>query len=130
MVAPACTSKCEPLDVFINKPFKGVLRNCWQDYAADSVTNLTGEEQNSEKFKLTLLSRQAIVNCVAEGFSYLQSHLEMIEKLFSVCGITTHNPQKLRNDEFLRRIMQHVNDKIHEEEGLLEECDVDLFYNT
>ena len=54
----------------------------------------------------------------------------MIEKLFSVCGITTHNPQKVWNDEFLRRIMQHVNEKIHEEEeGLLEEWDVDPFCN-
>ena len=106
-----------------------MLNECWQDYVADRVTNLTGEEQNSEKFKLPSLSRQAIINWVAEGFSYLQSHLEMIEKLFSVCGITTHNPQKLRNDEFLRRIMQHVNEKIHEEEGVLEEYDVDPFYN-
>ena len=112
------------------KPFKGVLRNCWEDYVADIVTNLSEEEQNSEKFKLPSPSRQAIVNWVAEGFSYLQSHPEMIEKSFSVCGITTHNPQKVRNDEFLRSIMQNVNEKIHEEEeGLLEECDEDPFYN-
>ena len=43
-------------------------------------------------------------------------------------GITTHNPQTMRNDEFLRRIMQNFNEKIHEEEeGLLEECDEDPF---
>ena len=54
----------------------------------------------------------------------------MIEKSFSVCGITTHNLQKVRNDEFLRSIMQNVNEKIHEEEeGLLAECDKDPFYN-
>ena len=47
----------------------------------------------------------------------------MIEKSFSVCGITTNNPQKVRNDEFLRSMMQNVNEKIYEEEkGLLEEC--------
>ena len=130
MVPPGCTSKCQPLDVCINKPFKGVLRNCWQDYVADIVTNLSGEEQNSEKFKLPSLSRQAIVNWVAEGFSYLQSHTKMTEKSFSVCGIRTHNPQKLRNDEILRSIMQNVNEKIREEqEGLFEECDEDPFYN-
>ena len=54
----------------------------------------------------------------------------MIEKSFSVCGIATHNPQKKRNDEFLRSTMQNVNEKIHEgEEGLLEERDEDPFYN-
>ena len=45
MVPPGCTSKCQPLDVCINKPFKGVLRNCWEDYVADTVTNLSEEEQ-------------------------------------------------------------------------------------
>ena len=78
------------------------------------------KEQNREKFKLPSPSRQAIVNLIAEGFSYLQIHPEMIEKSFSVCGIITHNPQNVRNDEFLRSIMQKVNEKIHEEEeGLL-----------
>ena len=28
MVTPGCTSKGQPLDVCINKPFKGVLSNC------------------------------------------------------------------------------------------------------
>ena len=62
MVPPGCTSKCQPLDVCINKPFKGVLRNCWKDYVADIVTNLSEEERNREKFKLPSPSRQAIVN--------------------------------------------------------------------
>ena len=115
MVPPGCTSKCHPLDVCIYKHFKGVLRNCWEDYVADIVTNLSEEEQNSEKFKLPSPSREALVNWVAEGFSYLQSHPEMIEKSFSVCGITIHNPQKVRNDECLRSIMQNVNEQFHEE---------------
>ena len=34
MVPPVCTWKYQPLDVCINKPFKGVLRNCWEDYVA------------------------------------------------------------------------------------------------
>ena len=130
MVTLGCTQNCQPLDVCINKLFKGVLRNCWKDYVADIVTNLLEEEQNSEKFKLSSPSTKAIVNWVAEGFSNLQSCPEMIEKYFSVCGITIHNPQKVRNDEYLRSIMQNVNDEIHEvEEGPLEECDEDPFYN-
>ena len=59
-----------------------------------------------------------------------KSHPEMIEKSFSVCRITTHDQQKVRNDEFLRSIMQNVNEENHEEEeGLLEECDEDPFFN-
>ena len=112
MVPPGCTSKCHPLDVCIYKHFKGVLRNCWEDYVADIVTNLSEEEQNNKKFKLPLPFRPAIVNWVAEGFSYLESHPEMMKKSFSVCEIRTHNLQKVRNDEFLRSIMQNVNEKI------------------
>ena len=76
------------------------------------MTNLSEEEQNSEKLKLPSPSRQAIIKWVTEGFSYLQSHPETTEKSFSVCGITTHNLQKVRNDKFLRSIMQNVNEKI------------------
>ena len=94
MVPPGCTWKCEPLDVCINKPFKCVLRNCWKDYVVDIVTSHSEEEQNSEKFKPPSPSRQTIVNWIAEGFSYLQSHPEMIEKSFSVCGITSAESEK------------------------------------
>ena len=47
MVSPGCNLKCQSLDVCIHKPFKDVLRNCWEDYVADIVTN-PSEEQNSE----------------------------------------------------------------------------------
>ena len=60
MVPPGCT--CQLLDICISKPFKCVLRNCWEDYVAGILTNLSEEEQNSEKFKLPSPSRHAIVN--------------------------------------------------------------------
>ena len=62
MVSPGGTSKCQPLDVCISKPFKCVLRNCWEDYVAGILTSLSEEEQNCEKFKLPSPSRHAIVN--------------------------------------------------------------------
>ena len=125
MMPPGCTSKCQPLDVCIYKHFKGVLRNCWEDYVADIVTSLSEEEQNSEKLKLPSPSRQAIVNWVA-----LTEPSRNDRKVF-FC-MWNNNPQssESENDEFLRSIMQNVNEKIHEEEeGLLEECDEDPFYN-
>ena len=81
------------------------------------MINLSEEEQISEKFKLSSPSSQTIVNWVAEDFSYFT------ESSRNDSRITTHNPQEMRNDEFLRSIMQNFNEKIHEEEeeGLLEE---------
>ena len=46
----------------------------------------------------------------------------MIENSFRVCGITTNDPGKVRNDEFLKKIMSSVKDKLtDEEEELLED---------
>ena len=32
MIPPECTSKCQPIDVCINKLFKAILRKCWVTY--------------------------------------------------------------------------------------------------
>ena len=61
------------------------------------------------KFKLPSPSRQAIVNWVAEGFSYSPSHPEMIEKSFSVCGITTRMSMK----KFMKKDYLKNARKIH-----------------
>ena len=114
------TTTCLYKQTFL-KPF---LRNCWEDYVADFVTSLLEEEQNSEKFKI-------LYSELGWGRLFLLTESSRNDrKVFSVCGITTHKLQKVRNDKFLRSIMQNLNEKIHEEEkGLLEECDEDPFYN-
>ena len=44
--------------------------------------------------------------------------------LFCVCGITTNDPGKARNDEFLKKIMNSVKGKlVDEEEEILEDED-------
>ena len=48
----------------------------------------------------------------------------IVENFFRVCGITTNDPGKVRNDEFLKKIMNSVKDKLaDEEEELLEDGD-------
>ena len=48
----------------------------------------------------------------------------MIKNSFSVCGITTNDPGKVRNDEFLKKIINSVKEKLSdEEEKLLEDED-------
>ena len=71
-----------------------------------------------------MASRRDIVNWVAEGSNYLKNHPDVIENLFRVCGITTNNPDKVRNDEFLKKIKNSVKDKLaDEEEELLKDED-------
>ena len=65
----------------ISKPFKGVLRNFWENYVANTVINLPETEQQREIFKIPSPSRQDIVNWIAEGINYLKSHPEMVNSL-------------------------------------------------
>ena len=51
----------------------------------------------------------------------MKNHPDMIENLFLVCGITTNDHGKVRNDEFLKKIMNSVKDKLEEEEVLEDE---------
>ena len=46
-----------------------------------------------------------------------------IRRSFRVCGITTNDPGKVRNDEFLKKIMNSVKDKLADEEEPLEDKD-------
>ena len=47
----------------------------------------------------------------------------MIENSFRVCGTTKNNPGKIRNDEFLKKIMNPVKDRSADEVELLENED-------
>ena len=67
-------------------------------------------------------SRQDIVNWIAEGMNYLKNHPHVIKNSFRVCGITTNDTGKVRNDEFLKKIMNSLKVKLaDEEEELLED---------
>ena len=37
MIQAGCSSKCQPMDVCINKPFKANLRKCWVGYVAKMI---------------------------------------------------------------------------------------------
>ena len=51
----------------------------------------------------------------------MKNHADIVENSFSVCGITTNGPGKVRNDEFLKKIINSVKGKLAgEEEELLE----------
>ena len=71
--------------------------------------------------------RQDIVNWIAEGINYLKNHPDVIENSFRVCGITANTPDKARNDEFLKKIMNFVKDKLEDEEEKLLEDEKDIF---
>ena len=63
-VPTGCTSKLQPLNVCINKPFKFILRECWEDHVVKAVKDAGDEANNNPSFKPSSPTRQDIVNRV------------------------------------------------------------------
>lgn len=82
VIPGGCTSKIQPLDVCLNKPFKSILRRKWVEFIDSQVaTDLNPE-------KLTAASKQKCCEWIREGVDYIQDHEEMVKKAFLVCGIS------------------------------------------
>lgn len=130
-VPAGCTSKVQVLDVSLNRPFKSVLTECWEDYVLDLVNEAESADLNDPNFKLSAPSRQHIVDWVQKGYDYLVLKKEMVAKAFEVCGVTTTDPRKIRNDEFHKNVMEKVvedvraweNETLDDDDPFAEESD-------
>ena len=64
------------------------------------------------------MTESLLTNAIAKNYP------NFIENSFRACGITTNDPGKVRNDEFFKKIMNSVKDKLADEgEELLEDED-------
>lgn len=102
-VPAGCTSKCQPMDVCLNKPFKAVLRKCWVQYVSSVVESFS--EGSDGKSKIPVPTRQHMINWVKEGYNYLAQNKEMVKRSFEVCGITSSNPERFRSGKFYELCM-------------------------
>ena len=49
MISPGCKSKCQSMDVCINKPFKAILRKCWVTYISKIIEQIPATTPESTK---------------------------------------------------------------------------------
>lgn len=63
-VPAGCTFKVQPFRVCFIKPFKSILKVCWDDHIIKEVTDAGKEVNNNHSFKLSSPNRQAIINWV------------------------------------------------------------------
>ena len=104
MPKPGCTSKCQPMDVCLNKAFKAILRKCWVNYISIVVETFPDASQD-HSFKVPTPTRQQMVDWVKEAFDYLTRSQEMVKHSFEVCGITVSDTEKVRNADFYKRML-------------------------
>ena len=122
-IPAGCTSKCQPMDVCLNKPFKAFLRKCWVYYILSVVETFPDASQDPS-LNIPTPTRQQMVDWVKEAFDYLTRNQEMVKDSFEVCGITVSDTEKVRNADFYKRYM---NDALESLGNEVEEEDDDPF---
>ena len=126
MIPAGCTSKCQPMDVCINKPFKAILRKCWVEHVSKAIEEMPSPSSATD-YKLPPPTRQDIVNWVEKAHKTLSDDKEMVRKSFDVCGITTTDPLRVRSGAFYKQCMSKASSLLQEEEE--EEQDQDDPFN-
>ena len=113
MIPAGCTSKCQPMDVCINKQFKANLRKLWVEYVAKMI-----DEKNDQ---IPQPSCQHMVDCVEEAYNAISSDIGMVKRSFYVCGITSTNKNKFRNGSFYKSFMENAFKHLEDEDDIDED---------
>ena len=83
-VPPGCTSRVQPLDVSINKPFKHAIREQFEKHLSENLHLYTEN-------KLPVSERRVLTTkWVAEGWEKALQNKEIIKRSFVKCAIS-HN---------------------------------------
>ena len=122
-IPPGCTSKVQPLDVSINKPFKDYLRTQCGKYRDENIELYISN-------KLTASKRRVLVTkLVAEAWEKIKTNKEMIIRAFTKCGITTNengSENHLVHIEGISYVMPQPEEEFHSETSSDEDSDNSL----
>ena len=81
IIPGGCTSKIQPLDVSLNKPFKSYVRQHWSNYVMTQSQSLTTSR------KIQKPQKEAVSHWISDGLRQLQEKPDMVIRSFSACGI-------------------------------------------
>ena len=75
-----CTPLVQPMDVSVNKPFKGYIKEQWTQWMAAADTR-----DKTPRGNLKALTRQDVISLVATAWNLIQP--DIVERSFLRCGI-------------------------------------------
>ena len=82
VIPGGCTSKVQPLDLCLNKPFKAFVRKHWSEYI------ITQSEDVTSNKKLKPPQKVDVASWVSDALIQLQDRPDMVTNSFSACGIS------------------------------------------
>ena len=108
MIPLGCTSKCQPMDVCINKPFMAILRKCWVEYVSEII--------NKKHVQLPPPNHQDMVDWVEKVFNYISNNTQMVSRSFDVCSITTTDSSKVWSGSFYKSCVENASKHLQNDE--------------
>ena len=123
-----CTSKLQPLDVSLNKPFKAVCRNSFSSFCRSQLANMTDPAD-----RLKTATKQQVCQWVEKAHEDLSTKKDMVIKSFQVTGISLaldgSENNLFRNDKLLKQALEAAQGEDDDEPEDAEE-DACLLYTS
>jgi len=109
VIPGGCTSKVQPLDVCVNKPFKQLLKASWAQYLKRAVSST----QDGTKVKTA--TRQEVTDWIVSAWQAMKEKRELIRMSFQVCALIESSPSVVRKDDVVRRALEKVQKELQQD---------------
>ena len=114
IIPGGCTSKIQPLDVSINRPYKSWMRCKFEHYLQSEVEKLGDDIIN----KIQTAKKHDVLKWISECSYELEARKELIQKSFIVTGIAPalngSDDHAIRNENYLKELF--TDEDVDEEE--------------
>ena len=108
VIPGGCTSVLQPLDISINKPFKGYVRQLWCQYMVDEA------EKGVSIIKP--VCKSVLLEWILKGVDLLESKPSIVKKSFDVAGIVlSGGDANVRDDESYSEIQELMKEVFGDE---------------
>uniref|UniRef100_A0A7M5X3T6 HTH CENPB-type domain-containing protein n=1 Tax=Clytia hemisphaerica TaxID=252671 RepID=A0A7M5X3T6_9CNID len=98
-IPTGCSTKCQPITLCINKLFRERLQTHWHKF----ISSVLEDFPNS---KIPSPTNQQMLDWVVQSVKYLKKQKELIALSFHLCGVTTTETEKVRNEILHREFME------------------------